>query len=78
MILRWPSAVAPPWLPIAGIIKGSAPNSLRLSAADLMISAIFAIPLLPAVIATLIPGLNCEAILSCIICSLIIEGILSV
>jgi hypothetical protein len=47
-----PSAVAPPWLPIAGTIKGEAPASFRISTRERKIPSIPAIPRLPAVIAT--------------------------
>ncbi len=64
-----PSAVAPPWLPIAGTIKGSAPISLRVATMERRISCISAIPLLPAVSATLMPGLMAPAISSRPSCS---------
>ncbi|MFN7015211.1 MAG: hypothetical protein ACK4ON_13175, partial [Bacteroidia bacterium] len=45
-----PSGVAPPWLPIAGIINGCPPYFLTSLTIVAIISTIFAIPLLPAVI----------------------------
>src|SRR5438128_757265 len=56
MMRRCPSAVPPPWLPIAGMITGFAPSARTWSHTDLMTSATFAIPRLPAVIATVWPG----------------------
>ena len=53
---RWPSAVPPPWLPIAGTSSGSAPSERKCSTAARRIKAILAIPRLPAVMATLCPG----------------------
>src|SRR5215213_6928813 len=51
-----PSAVAPPWLPIAGTRKGLAPASFRISTSERRMASIPAIPRLPAVIATSAPG----------------------
>ena len=53
----WPSAVAPPWLPIAGRTNGSPPRSRTASPAARRIRAMLATPRLPAVIPTRIPGL---------------------
>ena len=64
-----PSAVAPPWLPIAGTMKGSAPISLRTETSPRRIPSISATPLLPAVSATLMPGLTVLAISSRPSCS---------
>src|SRR5215207_897803 len=51
-----PSAVAPPWLPIAGTMKGFAPASFRIWTSERKISSIPEIPRLPAVIATSAPA----------------------
>ena len=59
-----PSAVAPPWLPIEGTINGSAPISFKIATRERRIPSISAMPRLPAVSATLIPGLMAEAISS--------------
>ena len=64
-----PSAVAPPWLPIAGTIKGSASISFRISTRERRIPSIWAMPRLPAVSATLMPGLMVEETSSCPNCS---------
>ena len=53
---RWPSAVPPPWLPMAGTRNGSAPSARKCSTAARRITAMLAIPRLPAVMATLCPG----------------------
>src|SRR6187200_1616779 len=45
---------------MAGTINGWAPSDWKCSTAALMISAIFATPRLPAVIATESPGLTCR------------------
>ena len=58
MISRWPSAVPPPWLPIAGMMTGIAPSPRTWSQIAFVMSAIFAMPRLPAVIATVLPGAN--------------------
>ena len=59
-ISRCPSAVAPPWLPIAGTINGRAAD-LTKSAMHLVVSATFATPREPAVMAMRILGLTREA-----------------
>ena len=51
-----PSAVPPPWLPIAGTMTGSAPRPRTCSTVARTATAMFAMPLLPAVIATRCPG----------------------
>ena len=53
---RWPSTVAPPWLPIAGTTNGSAPTARSSSATVRMTVWMSAMPRLPAVIATRCPG----------------------
>ena len=57
-IIRCPSAVEPPWLPIAGIIKGLHPSSFGKSHTVLIVNAMLATPRLPAVTAIDIPGVN--------------------
>src|SRR5215218_4396116 len=51
-----PSAVAPPWLPIAGMTKGEAPASFKIRTSERKTLSIPATPRLPAVIATSAPG----------------------
>ena len=51
----WPSAVAFPWLPMAGIMMGVAPASFRIQTAVLRICSRFCIFLLPAVIPMVFP-----------------------
>ena len=53
---RCPSAVPPPWLPIAGTMNGRAPSPLRCSTIARVIAAMSAMPRLPAVTATVWPG----------------------
>ena len=53
----WPSAVALPWLPMAGITNGSAPSARTSSPMARMTRAMLAMPRLPAVIAMRAPGL---------------------
>ena len=64
----WPSEVPPPWLPIEGTMKGTAPNFLISSTTVLRITGILAIPRLPAVTATSFPGLIRSPILEPAIC----------
>jgi len=52
-----PSGVAPPWLPIAGTMKGRAPASTRTFSAACTISLRLVIPRLPTPSAIVIPGL---------------------
>src|SRR5262249_32646478 len=52
---RWPSAVPPPWLPIAATTHGSRPCSRRVSMVARAIRSIPAIPRLPTVTATEAP-----------------------
>jgi|GEM_PF-5037263 len=54
----WPSAVAPPWLPMAGTMKGFASSFFSSSMMVLMIRAMLDTPRLPAVIAIRCPGLT--------------------
>src|SRR5918995_4044107 len=51
-----PSAVAPPWLPMAGTMKGEAPASFKIWTSERRTLSIPATPRLPAVIATCAPG----------------------
>src|SRR5919199_1828322 len=51
-----PSAVAPPWLPIAGTMKGLAPASLSIRTSERSTPSMPEIPRLPAVIAISMPG----------------------
>src|SRR4051794_18887154 len=53
---RCPSAVAPPWLPIAGTTNGSAPRSRRPSMVPRRTSTRPVSPRLPAPTATVMPG----------------------
>src|SRR4051812_10356420 len=54
-IWTWPSAVAPPWEPIAGTTNGSAPTERSQSPAARSTAGLSWMPRLPAVIATLMP-----------------------
>ena len=58
---RCPSAVPPPWLPMAGTTNGSAPRPSRCSTIARVIAAMLAMPRLPAVTATLCPGRTLSA-----------------
>ncbi len=51
----WPSAVAPPWLPIAGTMKGSKPRCFRCRTAAATTFGMWAMPRLPTATATLDP-----------------------
>ena len=57
-IARWPSAVAPPWLPIAGTTNGSAPSSRSPAIVPRSSSTRPVRPRLPAPTATVIPGVD--------------------
>ena len=57
----WPSAVALPWLPIAGITNGSPPSARTSSPIARITRAMLAMPRLPAVIAIRAPGLIVSA-----------------
>lgn len=52
-----PSAVAPPWLPMAGTMNGSAPRRFTASTTALVMMSTLRIPRLPAVMAMIMPGL---------------------
>ena len=52
-----PSAVAPPWLPMAGMMKGWACRSFTMSTSSFTITARLAICRLPTAITTRLPGL---------------------
>ena len=54
--VTWPAATAPPWLPIAGTMKGASPRPLSHSTAALTTAGLLLIPRLPQVIATRAPG----------------------
>ena len=57
-IFSWPSAVAPPWLPIAGTTNGSAPRSRSPPIAPRVSSTRLLSPRLPAPTATVMPGVT--------------------
>ena len=59
IISIWPSAVAPPCEPIAGIRNGSAPRAFSSSTTVRRIGAMSAMPRLPPVTAIFAPGLIC-------------------
>ena len=62
-----PSACAPAWLPMAGMMNGSAPCSRTTSQTVRTMSAMFAISREPAAMQTLWPGFSCSNVpLSCI------------
>ncbi len=69
-ICRCPSAVAPPWLPMAGMITAEAPFDFTQSASVRTISGIFAMPRLPTVIPIRCPGLTVSANSGSASCSL--------
>ena len=52
---RWPSAVAPPWLPMAGTITGSAPRARSHRTSVAAISPMRSTPRLPMAKATRLP-----------------------
>ena len=52
----WPSAVAPPWLPMAGTTKGSAPQARTRAAMAATRTGSSAMPRLPTLRATRMPG----------------------
>ena len=54
---RCPSAVAPPWLPMAGKTNGRAPCALSQSTVARTMTAMLAMPRLPAPTATVSPRL---------------------
>jgi hypothetical protein len=51
----WPSAVPPPWLPMAGTMKGSSPRPFRCATTVRARTGISATPRLPTATATLAP-----------------------
>ena len=51
----WPSAVAPPWLPIAGTMNGAKSRCLRWRTAAATTFGMWAMPRLPTATATLAP-----------------------
>ena len=53
----WPGAVAPPWLPMAGKTKGSAPAARTSSTTARTMTGRLLMPRLPAPTATRMPGL---------------------
>ena len=52
----WPSAVAPPWLPMQGTRKGSAPRRFSSATTVARMMGMPVMPRLPAVTATRMPG----------------------
>ena len=52
----WPSAVAPPWLPMAGTMNTSAPASCSRSTTALTTSSMRSMPRLPAATQARVPG----------------------
>ncbi len=60
-IARWPSAVAPPWLPIAGTTNGSAPSERSPLIDPRSSSTRRDSPRLPAPTATVMPGRTASA-----------------
>jgi hypothetical protein len=57
-IARWPSAFAPPWLPMAGTTNGSAPSSRKPLMTPRMSATRSVRPRLPPPTATVIPGVT--------------------
>ena len=60
-VASWPSAVAPPWLPIAGTTNGAAPRSRSPAMAPRSSSTCAVKPRLPAPTATVIPSSTAPA-----------------